>query len=124
MIVASIVDYVVTFFRGEPLSFDFFFSEFVIIIYMFTLPIYLLLGIPFSMLMDKLNPNWKIIYYAIAGVIAGVIINILSNQSIPNLQFDIQTVYPFMIAGIAFYIADIIIKNIVQRLIDGKFSLN
>ncbi|WP_247103322.1 hypothetical protein [Halalkalibacter sp. APA_J-10(15)] len=115
--------------RGGTLVIDVFFFQLIIIYYIYTLPIYLFFIIPFSMLVDKINPKWKVVFYAIAGVIAGVagsiIITLLSNKSLPDFsRFDFHTIYTFMIAGIAFYIADIIIKNIVQRLIDGQFPLN
>ncbi|MFA9457445.1 hypothetical protein ACERJO_11840 [Halalkalibacter sp. AB-rgal2] len=114
--------------RGGTLVIDVFFFHLIIIYYIYTLPIYLFFIIPFSMLVDKINPKWRFVFYAIAGVIAGavgsIIITLLSNKRLPDFsQFDFHTIYTFMIAGIAFYIADIIIKNIVQRLIDGKFSL-
>ncbi|WP_142303633.1 hypothetical protein [Evansella halocellulosilytica] len=83
--------------------------------YIYALPVYLLLAVPVSIIIDKINPKWKIPYYAIAGLFGGILVVLLfSVVGTNDFDFDIKMGVGYMIAGIAFYLSEMLLKKLLK----------
>ncbi len=84
-------------------------------VYIYALPVYLLLAVPVSIIIDKINPKWKIPYYAIAGLFGGILVVLLfSVVGTNDFDFDIKMGVGYMIAGIAFYLSEMLLKKLLK----------
>lgn len=84
-------------------------------VYIYALPVYLLLAVPVSLIIDKINPKWKIRYYAVAGLFGGILVVLLfSVVGTNDFDLDIKMGVVYMIAGIAFYLSEMLLKKLLK----------
>ncbi|UOQ85301.1 hypothetical protein [Gracilibacillus salinarum] len=86
-----------TYLTGTPFLITF------LIIYSYSFPFFLLLGVPASILIDKIDKGVRLVNYVIAGFIVGLIMKIINVMEGNPLLYDLGILIFCTIASMIFY---------------------
>jgi|SRR5690625_309881 len=93
-------------------SFDGFFF-----VYIYAFPAYLLIAVPVSMVIERINKGIRWINYTLAGLLGGLIVVFINAvNSSQGFVFTMGWAIMYMTAGFSFYIALRILEKIDDRL--------
>ena len=86
------------------------------IVYLYTLPAYLLIGVPISLIIERINKGIQWINYSLAGMVGGLIFSfIINNGSLPLDNIHVTFVV-WATAGLSYYVSLVTLKKLVQKL--------
>lgn len=71
-------------------------------VYIYALPVYLLFGVPVSIIIEKINKGIRWLNYSLAGVVGGLIIVLINSTEINSTQ-DYMTALAYSVAGFSYY---------------------
>lgn len=95
----------------EGIGFGFF------IIYIFALPAYLFIGVPISLIIERINEGIQWINYSLAGIAGGLIlVFIINKSSLQELDDILGAFFLWAAAGLSYYISLVILEKLVQKL--------
>jgi hypothetical protein len=85
-------------------------------VYIYALPAYLLLGVPASILIERLNKGIRWVNYALAGALGGIVVVFLNaiNHSIAFV-YSLESIFFYMLAGFAFYVTLKLLEILEQK---------
>ncbi|MFB4158893.1 hypothetical protein ACE1TF_03315 [Geomicrobium sp. JSM 1781026] len=87
------------------------------IVYVFSLPAFLLIALPISIILDRIPYGLRWVNYMLSGLVGGVIVvvfNVL--RGVENLDISLEWVVGYMIAGGAFYCSLRLLETFDERL--------
>src|SRR5699024_237458 len=91
-------------------------GEGLLLIYIYALPFYLIVAVPVSVIIERINKGIRWGNYLVAGLLAGIVIVLLNSN---NKSFEaaplIETIFIYMMAGLAFYFVLKILEFIEQK---------
>lgn len=87
------------------------------IFYLYTLPAYLLIGVPISLIIERINKGIQWINYSLAGLVGGPIVAfIINNNGLHGID-DIPVAFlAWVTAGLSYYVSLVILEKLVQYL--------
>src|SRR5699024_12804776 len=79
-------------------------GEGLLLIYIYALPFYLIVAVPVSVIIDRINKWFRWVNYLVAGLLAGIVIVLLnSNDKSFEAAHFIETLFIYMMAGLVVY---------------------
>ncbi len=84
----------------------------VFLIYIYALPIYLLIGIPISLIIERVNKGVRWINYSLGGMAGGLFLYFMNS----NLQDLDGTFFLMAAAGLSYYFSLVFLEKLVQIL--------
>lgn len=95
-------------------------GEGLMLIYIYALPFYLIVAVPVSVIIERINKGIRWVNYLVAGLLTGIVIVLLNTN---DNSFEagplIETIFIYMMAGLVFYYVLKILEFIDQT---GKFK--
>ncbi|MBN6205387.1 hypothetical protein JYK21_02895 [Ralstonia pickettii] len=88
------------------------------IIYMYALPVYLFIGIPISLIIERFHKGIKWINYSLGGIAGGLFLLFINRNS--NLQDLEDTLFLWLAAGLSYYASFALLEKPVQKLRNKK----
>jgi|SRR5690625_286881 len=87
------------------------------IFYLYTFPAYLLIGVPISLIIERINKGIQWINYSLAGLVGGPIVAfIINNNGLHGID-DIPVAFlAWVTAGLSYYVSLVILEKLVQYL--------
>lgn len=95
------------FIHNRPLSFS---IDGFLLVYIFALPAYLLIGVPASIIIERINKGIRWLNYSLAGVIGGLIVIFINSSQ------DYKTALAHSVAGFSFYCTPRILELIDRSI--------
>src|SRR5699024_2730461 len=79
-------------------------GEGLLLIYIYALPFYLIVAVPVSVIIERINKGIRWVNYLVAGLLTGIVIVLLNTN---DKSFEdgplIETIFIYMMAGLVFY---------------------
>nr|CDQ32593.1 hypothetical protein BN993_02011 [Virgibacillus halodenitrificans] len=86
------------------------------LVYIFSLPFYLIIGIPFSIIIDKINKKFRWLSYIIAGYVILILITLVQTFENGNFTIDRESMIAYPMAGFSFFITLKVIETTFKKL--------
>lgn len=86
------------------------------VFYLYALTAFLIIGVPISLIIERINKGIQWINYSLAGMVGGLIFSfIINNGSLPLDNIHVTFVV-WATAGLSYYVSLVTLKKLVQKL--------
>ncbi len=89
-----------------------------VLLYMLALLFFVFIGIPISLIIERMNKGTRWINYSLAGIFIGLIISIFNG--IEGLDVSLVSYLPWAYAGFSFYIVLVALEKLTLKLRNGE----